>query len=117
MKKQIEWSEHKAPPIPIMENSTILTDSLYLYGVDFMSTSDVQYYFKSFFRTPSSEDQSAQGVIVKWINDSSCVIQLPSEQLAKKVYHDCKLTDARDDDKLPPLDLYLRDLKEIKKRE
>tara|TARA_B110000305_G_C19221089_1_gene530599 strand:+ start:265 stop:468 length:204 start_codon:yes stop_codon:yes gene_type:complete len=48
MKKKLEWTEHKAPPLPILEGSTILADSLYLYGVDFMSTGDVKAYFKRY---------------------------------------------------------------------
>lgn len=48
MEKKLEWTEHKAPPLPIMQGSTILPDSLYLYGVDFMSTDDVKKYFKRY---------------------------------------------------------------------
>lgn len=48
MEKKLEWTEHKAPPLPIMQGSNILKDSLYLYGVDFMSTDDVKKYFNRF---------------------------------------------------------------------
>ena len=42
MEKKLEWTVHKAFPLPILITSTILDDSLYLYGVDFMSTKDVE---------------------------------------------------------------------------
>lgn len=46
MEKVLEWTEHKAPPIPIMKESVMLEDSLFLYGVDYMSTDDVRKYFQ-----------------------------------------------------------------------
>ena len=44
----LSWSEHKAAPIPILKDSEILKDSLFLYGVDYMSTDDVKKYFKNY---------------------------------------------------------------------
>lgn len=81
MEKKLEWTQHKAPPVPILADSNILSNSLYLYGVDFMSTDDVKNYFHRYSQLAqgvesleSEEDQFN----VKWINDSSCVIKLPS---------------------------------------
>ena len=54
---------------------------------------------------------------IKWINDSSCVVQLPSELLARKAYDSLKLSQPRSDDRLPPLTLYLEDLNEMKRLE
>ena len=48
METLLEWSEHKAPPIPILKESNILADSLFLYGVDYMSTDDVKKYFRNY---------------------------------------------------------------------
>ena len=47
LQKRLEWTEHKAPPLPILKDSVILEDSIYLYGVDFMSTKDVENYFST----------------------------------------------------------------------
>lgn len=85
MKKKLEWTEHKAPPLPIMEGSTILADSLYLYGVDFMSTGDVKAYFKRYTSVKKDEAEDPENkseVLITWINDSSCVVKLPSPELA-----------------------------------
>lgn len=45
MEKKLEYTVHKSPPIPILQGSSILPDSLYLYGVDYMSTDNVKEYF------------------------------------------------------------------------
>ena len=85
MKKKLEWTEHKAPPLPILEGSTILADSLYLYGVDFMSTGDVKAYFKRYTmnkRDDAEDPENKQEAEIQWINDSSCVVKLPSAELA-----------------------------------
>ena len=81
----MEWTEHKAPPVPITQGAKILTDCIYLYGVDFMSTKDVETYFNRF----TDEKSTANGLdLLKiiWINDSSCVIKLQSPELAQKAY-------------------------------
>lgn len=85
MKKKLEWTEHKAPPLPILEGSTILADSLYLYGVDFMSTGDVKAYFKRYTmnkKDDAEDPENKKEVEIQWINDSSCVVKLPSAELA-----------------------------------
>ena len=74
MEKKLEWTEHKAPPLPIMQGSEILTDSLYLYGVDFMSTDDVKTYFSRYNKQPEGSEEPNAQLEVKWINDSSCVV-------------------------------------------
>ena len=51
LEKRLEWTEHKAPPVPILAGSKVLGDTLYLYGVDFMSTQDVRNYFRKFQKT------------------------------------------------------------------
>lgn len=51
-------------------------------------------------------------VKVEWIDDSSCVIKFANHDLARSAYKQCKLTEARDEDFMPPLDLFLRDLLE-----
>jgi hypothetical protein len=48
LKKELEWVEHNCPPAPILYNSQILLDSLYLYGVDYMSTWDIHKYFSRY---------------------------------------------------------------------
>ena len=116
LEKRLEWTEHKAPPVPIQVGSEILQDSLYLYGVDFMSTKDVENYFKR-FSTAMEVDGEASEFKVNWINDSSCVVKLPSAEMAQKAYYQTKLSEPREDDRLPPLNLYLQDLRELEKRE
>lgn len=54
---------------------------------------------------------------VKWINDSSCVVKFPSEKHSKQAYQDLKLSEARMDDQLPPLENYLQDLRESQNNE
>jgi hypothetical protein len=102
LEKKLEWTEHKAPPVPILAGSEILPDSLYLYGVDFMSTGDVRKYFKKYFGYNDTDGDN-----IKWINDSSCVIVFPSVDMAKLAYFELKLSEPREDEKLPPLNLYL----------
>ena len=41
LEKKLEWTEHKAPPVPIIKGANILPDAIYLYGVDYLSTKDV----------------------------------------------------------------------------
>ena len=100
METVLQWSEHKMPPIPILKDSNMLTDSLLLYGVDYMSTDDVKKYFKNY----QSEEKE---LVVKWIDDSSCVVQMSSDALARKAFDNLKLSSKRFDDQLPPLTLFL----------
>jgi hypothetical protein len=81
----LEWTEHKAPPLPILKDSTIQDDSIYLYGVDFMSTKDVENYFKRFSTAMEIEGEPSE-FKVNWINDSSCTVKLPSAEMAQKAY-------------------------------
>ena len=67
-----------------------------------MSTKDVENYFKRYIE---AEDENNFKII--WINDSSCVIKINTEDLAQKAYKEIKLSEPRTDDMLPPLDLYL----------
>lgn len=85
LQKRLEWTEHKAPPLPILKDSVILEDSIYLYGVDFMSTKDVENYFKR-FSTAMEVDEEESEFKVNWINDSSCTVKLPSAEMAQKAY-------------------------------
>ena len=55
----------------------IVPDTVYLYGVDYMSTNDIKTYLERY----SSNKELLE---VKWINDSSCTIKFESEELAKK---------------------------------
>ena len=54
-----------------------------------MSTDDVKKYFKN-YATDSTQQVAADGekkdLVIKWINDSSCVVKLPSAELALKAY-------------------------------
>ncbi len=53
--------ETREPPVNPTEGADFLKDSLYVYGVDYMSTEDVKAYFGK------SEPDT-----VNWLNDSSC---------------------------------------------
>lgn len=118
MQKKLEWTEHKAPPLPIMQGANIIPDSLYLYGVDFMSTDDVKAYFSRYSQIPEDVEQ-VEGVelfSVQWINDSSCVIKLPTEAQAQKAYVELKLSEARKDDQLPSLYTYVQNVRELEQK-
>lgn len=52
-----------------------------MYGVDFLSTSDITKYFSAF-----------GPVKIEWLNDSSCNAVFPSEELAEKASEDLALT-------------------------
>lgn len=70
------------PPKPIESDSAFNEDTLYLYGVDYMSTDDINAHFNSF------GEQRA----VTWINDSSCRVQFESGEVARRAYKNCALT-------------------------
>ena len=57
--------------------ANIVLDTIYLYGVDYMSTNDIKTYLERY----SSNKELLE---VKWINDSSCTVKFESEELAKK---------------------------------
>ena len=96
------------PPAPIQFDSIILEDSLYLYGVDYMSNQDILGYFRK-YKDPNAppledepEDDDAMNVDqgnkykkpreipgevkVEWIDDSSCVIKFVNKDLARSAY-------------------------------
>ena len=74
LEKKLEWTEHKAPPIPITKGSTIISDCMYLYGVYYLSTKDVAQYF-SRFTDEKSTVNGLEKLKIIWINDSSCVVK------------------------------------------
>ena len=49
-----------------------------------MSTADVKNYFMPF--SLQKEEGDLTDIVVKWINDSSCVIELASDELVDKAY-------------------------------
>ena len=55
---------------------TVRTDSLYVFGVDFMSSDQVMAYFEVFYP-----------VEVEWLNDSSCNVKFPSPEVALLAYN------------------------------
>ena len=61
-------------------------DTLYLYGVDYMSTKEVKEYFKA-FKEPE----------VTWINDSACRIKFEGQELATNAYKAISLPGNSDD--------------------
>ena len=85
-----------------------------------MSTDDVKKYFKN-YATDSTQQVAADGekkdLVIKWINDSSCIAQLPTESMARKAFKNLKLSSQRHDDAMPPLTMYLEDLYEMKRKE
>jgi len=94
----------------------MLADSLYIYGVDYMSTEDVQTYFSRYSKIIGQDEVNEESFKVIWINDSSCVVKFPSEYNAQKAYHELKLSESRSDDRLPPLEDYLKEYTEWKSK-
>ena len=115
METKLKWIEHKAPPLPIQAKSTITTDSLYLFGVDFMSTGDVLKYFKRYLNQEEPEEDQKKRVV--WINDSSCLVKFESSDHSLKAYEQLKLSEPRDDDELPSLKTYLQEKQQIEKED
>jgi hypothetical protein len=85
LKRKLEFARHKEPPKAIEQGSQILPDTIYLYGVDYMSTFDIKTYFERF----ASEKEALE---VKWLNDSSCLVKFESEDFAKKAYSESALS-------------------------
>eukprot|EP00347_Sterkiella_histriomuscorum_P000683 403374902 len=79
LQRRLDFARHKEAPQPILSESEISPDTLYLYGVDYMSTDDIQSYIGDQFGGES-------GVQITWINDSSCRIKFENEQLAQRAY-------------------------------
>ena len=84
--KKLEFLKHKEPPRRIQLEEEMSMDTLYLYGVDYMSTKEVKEYFKS-FKEPE----------VTWINDSACRIKFESQDLALNAYKAISMSSHQDD--------------------
>jgi len=80
LQRKLEFAKHKEPPTPLPLGSEILEDTLYLYGVDYMSTFDIKAYLERYTLSGSDKDI----LEVKWINDSSCTINFENAELAAK---------------------------------
>ena len=63
-------------PEEIREGAKIIENSLYLYGTDFMSTSNIKMYIGTQF----------PNVQITWINDSSCTLQFESNEVTQEAY-------------------------------
>ena len=63
-------------PEEIRTSAKIIEDSLYLYGTDFMSTNDLQFYMGAQF----------PNLTINWINDSSCTLKFASNEEAELAY-------------------------------
>ena len=63
-------------PVGIAEGANILSDTVYLYGTDYMSNKDIKAYIGTQF--PDHE--------IKWINDSSCTIKLATQEMAEQMF-------------------------------
>lgn len=63
-------------PVEIKEGATILPDTVYLYGTDYMSNSDINQYIGTQFPEHT----------IKWINDSSCTIKLSTAETAEQMF-------------------------------
>ena len=77
LQRKLEFARHKEAPTPLQLEANIVPDTIYLYGVDYMSTNDIKTYLE---RYSSNKDL----LEVKWINDSSCTVKFESEELSKK---------------------------------
>lgn len=81
-----------------------------------MSTKDVERYFER-YNYEGEEKERSPKFQVKWINDSSCVVILPNAELTSLAYLKLKLSEPREDDRLPPLEEYLKELQKANKQE
>ena len=63
-------------PAEIKAGAEIIPDSLYLYGVDWMSNKDIKNYIGTQF----------PNFVIQWINDSSCTIKMDTNELADQLY-------------------------------
>ena len=75
-----------------------------LYGVDFMSSDDIKKYFKVYGE-----------VEISWLDDSQALIKFDKDETAKRAHKEIRLTEARQDNKLPSLEEYLKILAEEEK--
>ena len=76
LQRKLDFARHKEAPKPIENDAVMNPDTLYLYGVDYMSTDDIKGYF----------DRFGENKEVIWINDSSCRVKFESEEVALKAY-------------------------------
>ena len=72
---RIEKLHNVAKPEEIKSSAEIIPDSLYLYGTDYMSNSDIKNYV---IQTPN--------VKIQWINDSSCTLKFDATEEAERAY-------------------------------
>ncbi len=76
LEKRIDKLHNVSKPEEIKASAVIIENMLYFYGTDYMSTKEIKDYF---MRYPDIE--------VKWINDSSCTLKFPSNEIAAEAYH------------------------------
>jgi hypothetical protein len=74
------WEKYQDP------KGEVKKDSLYIYGVDYLSTKKIMEYFHYF--TPSK---------VIWLNDTSCNVVFPSDEYALNALNSCCLEKIEDD--------------------
>ena len=91
LQRRLEFAKHKDPPKAIERGAVTTPDTLYLYGVDYMSTFDIKSYFERFASTRDA-------VVVNWLNDSACLVKFESIEQAAKAYSDSALTSSSDSD-------------------
>ena len=65
-----------AKPEEIRADAVVDPNSLYLYGTDYMSTSEIKDYLIHF-----------PAVRIRWINDSSCTLGFPDETQTEQAYN------------------------------
>ena len=75
LQRRLDFARHKEAPKPILKGSTLLEDTIYLYGVDYMSTSDIKGYFERF-----TTNNDGEQLVVAWIDDSSCTVKFESTE-------------------------------------
>jgi hypothetical protein len=75
LEKRIDKLHNVSKPEEIKASAVIIEDMLYFYGTDYMSTQEIKDYF---MRYPD--------VQVRWINDSSCTLKFPTNQIAAEAY-------------------------------
>ena len=103
LQRKLEFAKHKEPPTPLPLGSEILEDTLYLYGVDYMSTFDIKAYLERYTLSGSDKDI----LEVKWINDSSCTINFENAELAAKALKEQALTSSMQEQQHENLQLHI----------
>ena len=77
LERRIGQLENKEQPMDIDTDATVSETKLYLYGTDFMSTTDIKDIYMC--RYPEIQ--------INWINDSSCVLIFNTEKEASDAIH------------------------------